>query len=75
MEDETASLKGESSELKKQGRIFSAKMRLLTSNMATDRVRPLILSFAGYFGFNINEDTPTRRTVDTMALELGVLVT
>lgn len=44
------------------------------TNMATDRVRPLILSFAGYFGDNIKEeDIPTRCIVDAMALELGVL--
>ena len=66
-------------DFKKEGKTFSDKMRMMVyecimSNVPTDKIPPLVLSFATKFGVDITaKDIPVRSSVENMVAELGLL--
>ena len=66
-------------DFKKEGKTFSDKMRTMVyecimSNVPTDKIPPLVLSFATKFGVDITaKDIPVRSSVENMVAELGLL--
>ena len=66
-------------DFKKEGKTFSDKMRTMVyecimSNVPTDKIPTLVLSFATKFGVDITaKDIPVRSSVENMVAELGLL--